>query len=539
MKFKVALFYITSFAGFCSALFQSDKAAPIEIVGTKFFNTSNGEQFFVRGIAYQRQRKPDQNYDAGKETAYIDSLASPTQCLKDLEYFKELGVNVVRVYQIDPTLNHDVCMNAFGHHGIYVLCDLSEPQTSIRQKSPTWDTDLLGRYKAVVESMHSYPNVLGFLAGNEVFNNVATSGAAAFVKAAVRDTKEFIKSKGFRRIPVGYASADDSVTRMASAEYFVCEEGVSKNATVDFYGINMFEWCGYSSYQTSGYRERTLEFSQMPVPVFFTEYGCNTFSPRPFTEIDQLFGPTMSPVWSGGIIYEFFQNDNNYGLVEENSMGHMIKLEDFNIVKLRLIESVPRGVKKTGYTIEKRPQVPCPSVSSAWNSLHSVPETPDEVKCKCLVSTLSCVVTPYSSVDESALLEEVCALTDCLEILADGSTGQYGKFASCGMSERVSYALNKYWVDHHRTPDRCDFGRRAVLMSASTLEDPNSIYMPEGRNCTAILAGESLDHPQSVSEPDIRANTEQAVRLQNSASKTSWKVLVLSVMMMSCMYLAT
>ena len=67
-----------------------------------------------------------------------------------------MGINLVRVYQIHPNANHDVCMNAFAEAGIYVLADLSEPTISIRRDYPHWDTEIFNRYQQVIDSMSKY-----------------------------------------------------------------------------------------------------------------------------------------------------------------------------------------------------------------------------------------------------------------------------------------------------------------------------------------------------------------------------------------------
>ena len=131
-----------------------------------------------------------------------------------------------------------------------------------------WTTDIFQRYTSVVDELAQYDNVLGFFAGNEVTSNSTNTAASAFVKAAVRDTKAYIAAKGYRTIPVGYAANDDSATRLPEAEYFAC--GTASSA-VDFYGINMYEWCGNSTYETSGYEARTEEFSNYSVPLFFSD----------------------------------------------------------------------------------------------------------------------------------------------------------------------------------------------------------------------------------------------------------------------------
>lgn len=194
--------------------------------------------------------------------------------------------------------------------GIYLIADLSQPAVSINRDTPQWNDQVYRQYTSVVDALQKYTNVLGFFAGNEVANSVNTTAASAFVKAAVRDMKAYIKQQNYRTIGVGYATADVSDIRVQLADYFNCGPAA---AAIDFWGYNIYSWCGNSSYSQSGYETRTQEFADYTVPAFFAEYGCNTVEPREFTEVAALFGSDMTPVWSGGIVYEYFQETNKYG----------------------------------------------------------------------------------------------------------------------------------------------------------------------------------------------------------------------------------
>lgn len=222
----------------------------------------------------------------------------------------KLRTNVIRTYAINATADHSACMKLLSDAGIYVISDLSNPNLSIDRSDPSWETDLFARYTSVVDELAQYNNTIGFFAGNEVSNTVATSDASAFVKAAVRDTKKYIKKKGYRSMGVGYATADVSDIRANMADYFNCGD---TDDTIDFWGYNIYSWCGNSTYAESKYQARTEEFANYSVPVFFAEYGCNEVSPREFTEVKALYGDTMAEVWSGGIVYMYFQEANNYG----------------------------------------------------------------------------------------------------------------------------------------------------------------------------------------------------------------------------------
>lgn len=224
---------------------------------------------------------------------------------------KQLNTNTIRVYATDPTQDHTACMNLLIANDIYVILDLSQPGLSINRDSPAWNDELYTRYTSVIDAYATYNNVIGFFAGNEVSNNQTNTDASAFVKAAVRDMKAYIKAKNYRQMYVGYATNDDASIRENLANYFNCGD---QSDAIDFWGYNIYSWCGDSSYTESGYNERVAEFQNYSVPSFFAEYGCNTVQPRKFTEVASIFGPNMTSVFSGGIVYMYFQEANDFGM---------------------------------------------------------------------------------------------------------------------------------------------------------------------------------------------------------------------------------
>jgi len=63
--------------------------------------------------------------------------------------------------------------------------------------------------------------------------------AAPFVKAAARDTKAYMKSKGGRYVPIGYSAADIASIRPMFQNYLAC--GPVED-TIDFFAVNIYEW---------------------------------------------------------------------------------------------------------------------------------------------------------------------------------------------------------------------------------------------------------------------------------------------------------
>jgi len=109
---------------------------------------------FGTGIAYQLV--PD------------DPLVDNTQCGLDSALMAKIGTNSIRVYHVDPSLDHDDCMKTFADAGIYIWLDLDTFDTQIGQDKPQWNQTQLDRFSAVMDTFHKYDNLGGFFVGNEV-----------------------------------------------------------------------------------------------------------------------------------------------------------------------------------------------------------------------------------------------------------------------------------------------------------------------------------------------------------------------------------
>jgi hypothetical protein len=226
---------------------------------------------------------------------------------------KTLGANAIRVYHVDTTGDHSACMHSFADAGIYLFVDMDTFDTQIEQNDPHWNQTQFSAFKQIMDEFQKYDNTAGFFVGNEVLTLANGSVAAPFIKAAARDTKAYRDSKGYRNIPIGYSAADIASLRPMLQNYLAC--GTKSNENVDFFALNAYEWCGASSYEISGYSQLTANATDYPIPIFFSETGCNVPEPRTFEDQSAIFGPEMNGIWSGAIVYEWIQEANNYGLV--------------------------------------------------------------------------------------------------------------------------------------------------------------------------------------------------------------------------------
>lgn len=82
--------------------------------------------------------------------------------------------------------------------------------------------------------------------------------------------KEYIAHNSPRIIPVGYSAADDLKYRLSLSSYLECMDDTMAE-TVDFYGVNSYQWCGQQSFHTSGYDVLVNDYSAFSKPVFFSE----------------------------------------------------------------------------------------------------------------------------------------------------------------------------------------------------------------------------------------------------------------------------
>ena len=299
----------------------------------EFIDSKSGNRFMIIGVDYQ----------PGGQGAYGtgngDPLSDAPTCLRDAALMQDLGINTIRCYNVDPTLNHDECVSIFNTVGIYMIIDVNSPLAgqSIDRSNPSssYNKGYLQHIFSVVEAFKDYPNTLGFFAGNEVINDIPTAkDNPQYIRAVQRDLKNYIKNNANRAIPVGYSAADVRQVLQDTWAYLQCQLGSGTDMSrSDFFGLNSYSWCGSaSSFTISGYDILAKMFARTTVPVFFSEYGCNDPQPRVFDEVPTLYGPQMS-VLSGGLVYEWSQEASDYGLVQINQGGSAKLLGDYE--KLR------------------------------------------------------------------------------------------------------------------------------------------------------------------------------------------------------------
>ncbi|KAL8903105.1 MAG: hypothetical protein Q9207_004154 [Kuettlingeria erythrocarpa] len=304
----------------------------VKVQGSDYVNNVTSDRFQILGIAYQPGGSA--GFKAGSG---IDPLSNGTLCLRDAALMQRLGINTIRVYNLDPSLDHDMCASIFNAVGIYMLLDVNSPlpneSLNPGDLTSSYNSAYLNRIFAVVEAFKNFPNTLGFFSGNEVIQFPGSqTNVPPYLRAVTRDLKNYIAKHSPRNIPVGYSAADVRDFLADTFAYLSChiDGSTSDVSRIDFFGLNSYSWCGDVDFQRAGYDILVQMFANTTIPVFFSEYGCNEVEPRIWTEVLALYGPNMTTVMSGGIVYEYVQEKNNYGLVDVHDDGTATILIDYD-----------------------------------------------------------------------------------------------------------------------------------------------------------------------------------------------------------------
>lgn len=282
-----------------------------------------------------------------------------------------------------------------------------------------WNSTQFEMYSAVMDTFIKYDNLMALYVGNEVIATSEQSLSAPFIKAAVRDMKAYRDRKSYRKVPIGYTAADIAELRPMLQDYLTC--GGNSSETVDFFGLNAYEWCTPNTYEASGYPELQKMAEKFPVPIFFSETGCITGpEPRKWEDQDAIFSHPMVDDWSGAMVYEWIYEQNEYGIVSYGSKVDQDIVEDdvfdgftrkgtptprqpeFDNLKTRWASITPTGTPKSEYDTSSVSTRKCPaSTAGGW-------EVDGNVRLPALDETFSgsFVPSPTASADPSGEADE-------------------------------------------------------------------------------------------------------------------------------------
>jgi hypothetical protein len=264
----------------------------------------------------------------------------------------------------------------------------------------------------------------------------------------------------------------------------------------------------------SGYSDQAKFFKDYSVPVFFAEYGCNEpggAAERIFDETTALYEEKeMVDVFSGGIVYMYYQEANDYGLVKVSKNGAAVKQKDFAQLKKKANAAHAAGVDESDYKPTAKAAT-CPKQSESWKVNAQLPPTPDSKLCDCMKKSRSCVpADDLKAKDFNSIFGYICGENEkiCTAINGNATTGVYGAYSMCDNEAKLAYILDAYYKDQKKAADACDFKGKATTQKAqnedscqSALESASKIN-DEVATATAAVGASSTDGSSSEEDDE-------------------------------------
>ncbi|KAJ2853584.1 DNA photolyase phr1, partial [Coemansia erecta] len=201
----------------------------------------------------------------------------------------------------------------------------------------------------------------------------------------------------------------------------------------------------------------------------------------------------------------YVEESNSYGLVSISG-NTVTKTEDYNNFKSALAAVSPTGYSLSNYTASGKQQS-CPDVSTAnsWQASGTLPPTPSNATCECMMKSLHCVsqITEIPTdtndlatfgTNVSSIYGTVCGSISCSAVEADGKAGTYGKYSFCNTIQRVSWVMNAWYISQRGVSGSCDFSGFATLAKPSLSSDSSC------SNATDSSSGDSGQHSELDSD---------------------------------------
>ncbi|MFC5049167.1 hypothetical protein ACFPK9_00845 [Rubritalea spongiae] len=295
-----------------------------EITISSNFFMCNGERWSPKGVCYQPTDGVDPISDTQENISVITKLVDPST-----DYgFVAMGINAIRVYQVDPSQSHSKVMKLLADAGIYVLVGCVNSSVTVLSGLAAYNQ----RLQAIADEFCQYSNVMGFSIGNETIGSAGQLpgyGVPNRIRAGAKALKAYMASQNYRAVPVSAALRDDPQYTIPAALAYMCGDASER---LDFVGYNCERWAGGpTSAKVDAYYKLAQAFvGKNPVPIVFTEFGSNPvdFNPRDWDQVPYLYGvkevkPTsgsgsmnMADVVSGGFAFRYYNRTAGWGMLK-------------------------------------------------------------------------------------------------------------------------------------------------------------------------------------------------------------------------------
>jgi 1,3-beta-glucanosyltransferase GAS1 len=205
-----------------------------------------------------------------------------------------------------PDANHLACMQQFQAARIYILAGLDGTREGLRF-GQTWDHSLQRRYQTIIDSLLPFPNVLGFYINSSPIT-------VPLARAAIRDTKAYIRSYGARRVPVGHFGGffiDDLSGNMLN-----CGNRAILEDFKLYHHMDESTFCSATPELRRQYYELlAAQEANYSAPLILSQQLCNQTSQADIEAIKGIYRPPIADFHSGLVMNGYFgdPNDNMTG----------------------------------------------------------------------------------------------------------------------------------------------------------------------------------------------------------------------------------
>jgi hypothetical protein len=302
---------------------------PAVIKGKKFFDSNSGKYIAIKGVTYYPRPNEGEDSTGNNRDFFGENYRHVWE--RDIEEFQKLGINTLRLYAVDPGLDHSGFMCALKERGMYAIVGLSAScdgcAISSYDAPLCYSAVLKTRGQFIINVFSKYENVLGFDAGNEV--QLWTPGEppennGVCQKQFIRDMRAYVQScPTMRQIPIGVVVAD--VDRDANAFYYNCRsDPTDELENAEWYGLNVYLHCDGSAQTIAdldGYNGLLASHKEygLSIPVVIAEFGCtsesfptiNGFVARDFLQVDAIFSSDFVDYFNGAVVFEYVAQKAN------------------------------------------------------------------------------------------------------------------------------------------------------------------------------------------------------------------------------------
>jgi hypothetical protein len=211
----------------------------------------------------------------------------------------------------------------------------------------------------------------------------------------------------------------------------------------------------------------------------------------------------MTGVWSGGIVYMYFEEANQFGLVSVEG-NKVTTNEDFDNLSKEIAKATPSGVNMNSFSPSNTKAAACPSTGTAWQAAATpLPPSVNANLCSCMSNSVACAVgDKVAEKDYGTLFGTVCGANSgkyCAGINRNLTAGAYGAYGMCSSKDQLNFVMNAYYEGTGKKADSCSFkgsatlkaniasatGNCATLMSQAGKEGTGTVAAPSGRASSA------------------------------------------------------